>query len=144
MGRPPTACKFPMEGLFHILLLSNSSSNVSPTGTLSGINTYSFNQPGNYTVVVRDNTSFCDTKTPFSIIQNTIVPILSTITGLNGQVLNCTNPSTTLNAIGQLQNTGYVWTYQLTNTIISTVNPLVVNVNTIKYEFLNSELYINS
>lgn len=92
----------------YTLLPPGFSGNVS-TGTLSGFNTYSFNVPGTYTAICKDNVTLCETKIPFSVIMNTISPAVSAV--VPTQVLNCDLTQVQLSVLDPDPNNSYNWLY---------------------------------
>ncbi|MBA2613751.1 MAG: gliding motility-associated C-terminal domain-containing protein [Bacteroidetes bacterium] len=80
---------------------------VGPTYTVGGSATYTANIPGQYTVIVHDNTNNCETKIPVSIIQNTFGPQVTAIA--NQQTLTCYVPSTLLQGTSTNTNVSFNW-----------------------------------
>ncbi|MBA2611773.1 MAG: gliding motility-associated C-terminal domain-containing protein [Bacteroidetes bacterium] len=80
---------------------------VGPTYTVGGSATYTANIPGQYTVIVHDNTNNCETKIPVSIIQNTVGPQISA--AANQQTLTCYVPSTLLQGTSTNTNVSFNW-----------------------------------
>lgn len=99
----------PPGGPVSYTLIGPPTSASTPTGVLSGNSTYTVNVPGTWTVITKDNTSFCETRTPISILSNTLSPDLSVV--VPRLILDCFVPKTTL--IGQSTNTnvGYLWSF---------------------------------
>jgi hypothetical protein len=83
----------------------------SPTATVPGPqSSYTVNSAGVYTAVVKDNNSLCETRIPFSVIQNTAGPNVSVI--VPSSILSCGLPSVQLQALSSSsQPVGYVWTF---------------------------------
>ncbi|HQQ94458.1 MAG TPA: gliding motility-associated C-terminal domain-containing protein [Bacteroidia bacterium] len=77
------------------------------TYTTAPASSYTFNAPGQYTVVTRDPVSGCETKSPFSVIQNTIAPDISV--AIPAQTLSCFTPSVHLVGTSATPNSGYQW-----------------------------------
>ncbi|MBL7932598.1 MAG: gliding motility-associated C-terminal domain-containing protein, partial [Bacteroidia bacterium] len=88
-----------------------SPGNSAPGGTLSPVTTYTVNAPGTYTVVVRDNVSFCETKVAISILSNTFLPHIDADTLYGSHILNCFDPNVTL--VGKSLTPGviYQWNF---------------------------------
>lgn len=91
-------------------IIGPPTSTAIQTGSLSGNNTFSINTPGTWTAVVRDNTSGCDTRTPFSVISNTFGPDISAV--VPRQILDCTFTTTILQAQTASQGVSYIWGFQ--------------------------------
>ncbi|PBQ34393.1 hypothetical protein CNR22_22315 [Sphingobacteriaceae bacterium] len=64
-----------------------SETNPAPSGSLSSLSSYTVATPGTYYVIVKDNTSFCVTQIPVTILQNTVSPNVTVTTPTT--VLNC-------------------------------------------------------
>jgi len=77
--------------------------------TLGSQTSYTFNQPGTYLVVVRDNNSACESISPFSIIQNTFAPQIS-VTVVT-PTLSCFVPSVQLVGSSTNPSISYRWLY---------------------------------
>lgn len=95
-----------------------TSSIVPSSGTLSGTQSYPVTLPGTWTVITRDNTSLCDTKTAISILSNTFAPDIS----INAPTdfVNCYNPRVTLRGQSLTNNVSYMWQFQgVPNTLLS-------------------------
>ncbi|MDI1354470.1 MAG: gliding motility-associated C-terminal domain-containing protein [bacterium] len=97
----------PTGGPVSYTLLSPGASTSLPSGILSSISTYTVNTPGTWTVVTKDNTSFCATRIPISILQNTFAPDISAI--VERQILNCNYPKVTLKGQSTTNNIAYIW-----------------------------------
>ncbi|MEI8135724.1 MAG: gliding motility-associated C-terminal domain-containing protein [Bacteroidota bacterium] len=80
-----------------------------PTYTFSGVSVFTVNTAGQYTVITKDNTNFCETKIQVSIISNTAAPTL-TATTLN-PTLTCYVPSTILQGLSNTPNVGFSWSF---------------------------------
>jgi gliding motility-associated-like protein len=108
-------------------LLSPSSSSVLPSGPLNPSSSYTANSPGTWIMVIKDNTSFCETRIPFSIISNTAGPSLD-VFEVPRDILTCETPSVILKATSLTQSVSYNWTYPgpIGNT---PTNTLLVNAN---------------
>jgi hypothetical protein len=98
---------------------------VGPTYTVGTSATYSANIPGTYTVIVRDNTNFCESKVPVTVIQNTVGPNINisapTLT------LSCFTPSTILTGSSTNTNVSFLWTGPVST---SSINTIAVNTST--------------
>lgn len=101
-------------------LLAPGASTVLPNGTLSGINTYSVNTAGQYTIVVRELPSNCETRSSISIITNTAAPQISTTQDF--LLLDCTNTVTTLYGSSETPNVSPNWAWDNFNVPSSTVS----------------------
>jgi gliding motility-associated-like protein len=82
---------------------------VGPTYTVGGSATYTANVPGQYTVIVHDNTNNCETKIPVSIISNTFGPQITAVA--NNQTLTCDVPKTLLQGTSGTPNTSFSWAF---------------------------------
>ncbi len=115
LGNPTTYTLLPPGGSTIIPL---------PPALLSAVSLYSLNVPGTYTMVIRDNISFCDSRLAFSVLQNTISPGISSII-VPKQILDCTTSSVLVTANSTNQNVSYNWL--LPGTLNLSSNTLVVN-----------------
>lgn len=79
------------------------------TGVLGTQSSTNVSVPGSWTVVVRDNTTLCETRIPLSILQNTAGPKLDTLL-YPFDVLDCDNPRVVIKAISETPNISYNWT----------------------------------
>jgi gliding motility-associated-like protein len=109
-------------------IIGPPTSTVLPPGTLSGNSTYSVNTPGNYTVVVRELPSNCETRSNISILSNTFAPDISASSPLI--VLDCDHTVTVLQGSSLNENISYNWAYQTFNVPSSTVQANINNANT--------------
>ncbi|MBL7920111.1 MAG: gliding motility-associated C-terminal domain-containing protein [Bacteroidia bacterium] len=82
---------------------------VITTGSLSPTSVYTVNTPGQYTVVVHDNTNHCETMVSVSIISNTFAPQISAVAATT--TLNCYTPCTLLKGTSTNSNTSFSWAY---------------------------------
>ena len=82
-----------------------------PSGTvaLSGTQNWTVNAPGNYTVVTKDNTNYCETKAQITVVSNTAAPTI-TATAMT-QTLSCFTPSTVLQGLSNNPGVSYSWAY---------------------------------
>jgi len=99
--------------------------NTLVTGPFLGINTFTTNIPGNYLAIIYESGSNCQTKVPFSILQNTIAPNIDNLT-IPTQTLDCTTPSVSLLINSNTPNVSYNWIFNGNNQTGST---LLINVN---------------
>ena len=99
----------PPGGPVSYTLLTPATGTTTPPGVLSGISNYTVCSPGTYTVVTKDNTSFCETRTPISILSNTFTPNISAL--VERQILDCNNPKVTLRGQSTTPNVNYVWSF---------------------------------
>lgn len=101
--------QIPNGGPVSYTLLSPGSSTVTPTGTLSGNSSYSVTVPGTWTVITKDNTSFCETRLPVSVLQNTLGPDISAL--VPQQILDCYVTRVTLKGQSSTNNISYLWSF---------------------------------
>jgi gliding motility-associated-like protein len=99
----------PAGGPVSYTLLGAAIGTTAPSGTLSPFSTYTVNIPGTYTVVTKDNNSFCETRTAISILSNTFAPNVSAI--VPQQTLNCYVPKVVLKGQSLTSNVGYLWSF---------------------------------
>ncbi|MCC6369513.1 MAG: gliding motility-associated C-terminal domain-containing protein [Bacteroidia bacterium] len=118
----------PTGGPVSYTLLSPSASTVVPSGPLSTGSSYTVNAPGTWTVVVKDNVSFCETRVPISVLSNTFGPSIDSLL-IPQNVLDCNTPSITLKAVSIVPNVDYVWAFPGTPGQVPT-NTLVVSTST--------------
>ncbi|MBL7900604.1 MAG: T9SS type A sorting domain-containing protein [Bacteroidia bacterium] len=76
--------------------------------------TYTFSNPGQYTVVIRDMVTGCETRSPFSIIQNTVAP--SIFVSAPVRTLSCFVPTATLSGFSY-NNVSFAWYASPTNVV---------------------------
>lgn len=95
---------------------------------VSGANTLNnclVNEAGNYQLMVQNNTNNCVTFASTNVVANQTIP---DVTAGNPGIINCTNPQTSLNAVGPTgQNYNVLWT-TIGGNIVSgatTLNPVV-------------------
>ncbi len=100
----------PPGGSITYSILTPGSSSVTGSGPLSVLNTYTLCSPGSHTVVVKDNTSLCETRLPISILQNTFTPNISA--SYDRTILDCNNPRVTLKGLSNTPNVKYDWVFQ--------------------------------
>lgn len=120
----------PTGGAVSYTLLAPGASSLLPlTNTLSANSTYTVNSPGTWTVVTKDNSTFCETRVPISVLLNTAPPDLSV--AIAQQTLTCFNPKVILKGQSVTNNVAYNWAYQTFNqasdTIAVTINNAAPN-----------------
>lgn len=81
----------------------------SATGSLSPSTTTNVTTPGVWTVVVQDQSSFCETRTPIPVISNTFAPHRAI--AFERQILNCYYGSVDLVAVSQNTNASFEWNF---------------------------------
>ncbi|PBQ31582.1 hypothetical protein CNR22_07315 [Sphingobacteriaceae bacterium] len=94
----------------YTLIPPSSTSSTTPSGVLTTVSVYTVCTPGTYTVVTKDNATFCETRIPISILQNTQPPNISA--RIERTILDCNNPKVTL--FGQTTTTNsvsYLWSF---------------------------------
>jgi hypothetical protein len=96
--------------LTYTILSPGSNTNIVP----GPITSFIYSVPGIYTVVVRDVGSGCETRSPFSIIQNTIAP--SIFVSAPVRTLSCFVPTATLSGFSY-NNVSYAWYASPTNVV---------------------------
>lgn len=111
----------PGGGVSYTLL--TTSSTLNPTGPLNSNNTYTVCGPGTYTVITRDNTSFCETRIPISVLQHTLGPDLQALVERN--VLDCNHPQVVLRGTSTNPNAQYMWGFVGTPNILQSDTILV-------------------
>ncbi len=127
-------------GVVNYTLLLPGSSTITPIPIPSANTHYTVNAPGTYTVVVQDNVSFCETRTPISVISNTFAPDRSI--SFQRQILNCFYPSVNLVGVSQNANASFEWNFPFApgtlandslsvNTLTASSNNSVVGVFTL-------------
>jgi gliding motility-associated-like protein len=99
----------PTGGPVSYTLLAPGASSSTPGGSLSAVSNYTVTTPGTWTVITKDNTSFCETRTPISILSNTFSPDISAI--VPTQVLDCNVPRITLTGQSLSNNVSYLWAF---------------------------------
>lgn len=102
--------QIPNGGPVSYTLLSPSSASATPPGTLSSNASYTVNVPGTWTVITKDNTTFCETRVPISVLENTIAPNISVV--YPQQVLSCDVPKIILHGQSLTSNVDYLWSFQ--------------------------------
>ncbi len=106
-------------------------SNTVQTGNLSTNSSYTFNTPGQYKAVVRDNSNQCDSEVPFTIITRTVPPALDSV-WIPTNVLDCANPQTIIEGFADSENVSYTWSFPTSQGATGqlTSKPFTVNINT--------------
>jgi gliding motility-associated-like protein len=97
----------PQGGALSYTILPPGSNGTLPSGTLSGISTYTVNVPGTWTIVTRANANQCDTKVQATIQQNTIAPTLTV--NVPYQILTCDKPAVTLEGMTSTSDVSFTW-----------------------------------
>jgi hypothetical protein len=118
-----------------------------PPGSTIGfpgpISNYTINTPGTWTAVVRDNATFCDTRSAFTVIQNTTAPAISlsasssTVCSGDPVLINASGADTYTFTGGISNGTGFnpsvTTTYSVTgtNTVsgCSSTNPSTITIS---------------
>lgn len=103
-----TVNQVPIAGPVSYTILPPGASSVTPLGVLSSSSTATVSVPGAYTVITKDNTSYCETRVAISVLSNTAGPILDSVI-VPQTVLDCNTPSVVLQAFSQTPNTIYTW-----------------------------------
>lgn len=101
--------QIPTGGPVSYTILAPGSNSATPGGTLGLSSTYSVTVPGTWTVVTKDNNTYCETRVPISILSNTFSPDISAV--VPSQVLDCNTPTTTLKGVSTTQNINYSWSF---------------------------------
>jgi gliding motility-associated-like protein len=101
--------QLPTGGAVTYTLIGPPTNTATPPGTLSIISSYSVVVPGTWTVIVKDNVSLCESRTPISILSNTFAPNVSAI--VPNQVLDCDVPRVTLTGQSTTDNVSYTWLF---------------------------------
>lgn len=100
---------FPPGGaLSYTLIGSPTSTNVQP-GLLSSSSSYTINTAGTWTAIVRDNNNLCETRAPFTVLQNTFAPNINV--SVPTQVLNCNIGHVVLHSSSNTPNTSANWSF---------------------------------
>ena len=80
---------------------------------------YTITNPGDYDIIVKDNTNNCASKISISVIQNTVGPNISY--SAPTQTLSCFNPSIILTGSSTNTNVSFLWTGPVSTSSISTI-----------------------
>lgn len=107
--------QIPTGGAVSYAMMSPATSSSTPP-SFSNFSSYTLTTPGIYTAIVRDNVSFCETRTPFTVLQNTTTPNLSVM--VPTQVLDCNTTQVTLNGSSNTPNVSYQWSFAGTPGIV--------------------------
>ncbi len=99
----------PTGGPVSYTLLAPSFLGTYTLNPLTGPSVYTVNTPGQYTVVVHDNTNGCETKVPVSIISNTFAP--TSVASAVQATLTCFVPSTLLQGTSTNTNVSFSWAF---------------------------------
>lgn len=126
-GMATNSLQVPNGGAVSYTLLAPGSSTATPPGTLSTITHYSVTTPGTWTVITKDNASFCETRLPISIISNTASPKLDTLM-VPRTILDCATSSVVLQGVTSTSNVSFNWSYD-TNTGNLASSSITVNAN---------------
>jgi gliding motility-associated-like protein len=102
----------PSGGPVSYTIIGPPTSTTTPSGALSGVSVYSITTPGTWTVITKDNTSLCETRTPISILSNTAAPDISAI--VPRQILDCYVPKITLKAQSLNDHVSFLWNFPTT------------------------------
>ncbi len=125
----------PTGGAVSYTLLPPSFVGTYTLNPTTGPSVYTVNVPGQYTVVVHDNTNNCETHVPVSIISNTFAP-QSTAAAVT-PTLTCYTPCTILKGTSTNTNTSFSWAFtgppagQLPNDTMTICTTTAVNTTTI-------------
>jgi len=116
--------QIPTGGAVSYTLLAPGASTVLPlSATLSANSAYTVNAPGTWTVVTKDNSTFCETRVPVTVLLNTAPPDLSV--ALVQQTLTCRDPKVILQGQSQTGNVGYNWSYLNFNKASDSIGVLI-------------------
>ena len=99
----------PTGGAVSYTLLAPGASTATPTGSLGTSSSYSVNAPGTWTVIVKDNISFCETRVPVSILSNTASPDISAI--VPTPTLSCATPTVKIKGQSLTPNVEFSFKY---------------------------------
>ncbi len=103
----------PTGGPVSYTLLAPGSASALPQPTLSSNSSYTVNMPGTWTVVTKDNTTFCETRVPVTILLNTTPPNL--FVAMLQQTLTCKDPTVILRGQSVTNNISFNWSYSSFN-----------------------------
>ncbi len=104
----------PTGGAVSYTLLPPSFSGTYTLNPTTGPSVYTVNVPGQYTVVVHDNTNNCETHVAVSIISNTFAPQISAVAAT--PTLSCYTPKTILQGTSTNTNTSFSWAFNVPST----------------------------
>mgnify|MGYP001005138266 CR=1 FL=1 len=113
-GTSTNSLQIPTGGAVSYTVLPPNASTVTPPGILGSITHYTITTPGTYTVITKDNSSFCETRLPVSIITNTVPPSLDTLI-VPSTILDCNTTSVVLQGVSSTNSVSFNWSYD-TNT----------------------------
>lgn len=115
----------------YTLLPPSANTTVLPSGLLGILSNFTVNTPGNYTVVVRDVVTGCDTRLPVGVNSNTAGPSIDNIT-ISNSILTCSVAQTTLKAFVPNQFVSYNWLSQTgsTTNTLGISNSVTIGMNT--------------
>ena len=109
----------PGAGLTFTFIPPGGNPNI--TGPYSGISSTSLTTPGQWTVIAFEAGSNCQTKSPMTILQNTVAPKLDTVLFTRGGLiysgsklcgmLTCDSTQVIMKAMTETPNTSFKWSY---------------------------------
>jgi gliding motility-associated-like protein len=103
----PVSTQTPAAVCSYTFLPPGFGGTLSPTGNF-GANTCTVTTiPGTWTLIVQDNSNFCRTQIPVSIIQNTVAP--NVVASMLTQTLNCFTPTILATGSSTTSNTNVSW-----------------------------------
>ncbi|PBQ34294.1 hypothetical protein CNR22_21800 [Sphingobacteriaceae bacterium] len=108
----------------YTILPPGSSSSSLPSGSLGPVSFFSITIPGTYTFITRDNTSFCESRVPITILQNTTSPSVYSVSPSG--TITCSITQIKLEGISSTNHVGYSWVFPN-----SVVNSNTINVTSI-------------
>lgn len=123
----------PGSGPISYTLIGPGTSTVipAPPAVLLGSLNNNVTLPGTYTVIVRDGTNNCETRSAVSILQNTFEPVVTEVK-IPQQILDCNTPKIVLDGFSETPNVSYSWAFGgpapgsvVSNTIAVTANTAV-------------------
>jgi hypothetical protein len=94
---------------------------------LAGPSVYTITTPGAYTAVVRGNQNGCETRIPFTILSNTLGPLIDSVT-VPRNILDCDHPQVTLQGFTNNSNAIPSWMTASSASVSGSI--LTVNSNT--------------
>ena len=103
------ATTLPSGGAVSYTIIGPPTSTATPSGSLSTLSIYTVTIPGTWTVITKDNVTFCETRTPISVLSNTFAPDVSAI--VPRQILDCYVPSITLKGQSLTEPVAYIWNF---------------------------------
>jgi hypothetical protein len=109
----------PPGGPLTYTVLPPGSSTILPNGGLGTASIFPINTPGTYTAIVKDMNNQCVVRSAFTVVQNTVGPLLSTTASTN---LTCPGGAIILTASGA---NSYTWTGGVSNGAV--FNPTVTS-----------------